>query len=335
MRKANIKHVNVSRDKVLNFDLLTDRIKRQNSGDEVTRNPKKLLSSANLFTINHVAVISVLYFSDFANMILSSLCRINVCIRITRYARILCADVNTNLALRTGSFQLLQNSPAHLIANQWDRSFRTSCNTHYRNARPVVKPDQFAVSHPRQYKLYEREKQKDSLPEDWQLIFSSSGYGKKLDIIHWLTFGVLCVSPFAVAYGWWEFQVEENIIFASVEVSKRTEFMMFLLINFLIAQASIKTVSRIPKRMYFNEEADRYLAVLPRYFPWKSAKVEFKSTDIFDLPSKKLPIRLKPWGDQEFRVKNQIMLLPVMSFRSGHDYDWMMRSLYMSRNIRR
>lgn len=205
------------------------------------------------------------------------------------------------------------------------------CNRTFSISRPhatapnVSNAERLARSRPRLMRELEAERKKDNLSPKWDLIFTSKESNLKLTLAHWACIVCGCALPVLLFTNWWDLEHEEDILIASVNVSRRTEYSMFILLNAFILTIVFKNVRCVPKRIYFDDKTGNYLAVCRSWFPWSTVHKQFKAEDIRKLPFRIMAPQFKIWKDTEYFVLNRRLAFPHMSFRNGQDRYWMLR----------
>ncbi|XP_026279101.1 uncharacterized protein LOC113206991 [Frankliniella occidentalis] len=197
------------------------------------------------------------------------------------------------------------------------------------NCRKYSKREQLAVSHPRLYKRHDQQRIDDNLSKDWQLIFAANRGMQdnwKAQGAYWGCFVGYCVLPLAAIYGWVEAELEERVLMAGIEMAAQTQWAIFIALNLLVISNISHYFRSIPKRVYYNDKSDSYLAINYHFLPWKQVRTEYQTTDIKKYSGMKFVFRFNPAGHNEFKIKNKTFIFPISHFRSGHDREWMFRS---------
>lgn len=204
---------------------------------------------------------------------------------------------------------------------------RTISSVSQRQVTPPNLPnvEQLARSRPRLMKEYESEKKRDGMSHDWDLIFTTKRYNTILSVAQWASTLSLLALPIYAFLNFWEYDHEDNVIFASITIKKKTEFFLFLTLNAFIMAIMLKNVRTIPKRIYFHDKNEEYVAMCRGWCPWLTVRKQFQPSEIRHLPYRGLPIDFRFLRNNDYIVSGRRLVFPYMCFRSGQDRYWLLR----------
>lgn len=192
-------------------------------------------------------------------------------------------------------------------------------------SRNVSKADQLARSRPRLMKDFEAEMKKDNFSPEWELIFTSKAHNFKIVCVHWISLAGLAAVPFLLVWSYLQQEHEADVSIANLSYSKRTEHALFILVNAFMMTIFFKNARSIPRRIYFNERTENYLALRRSWLPWLTVPMQYKATNVRKLPFRILSSPLRFWKSNEFSVNNYRMIFIPSAFRSGQDRYHMLR----------